>query len=61
MALTLMTAACQTTGSGGTDVSCRVFAPIDWSREDTPATARQVRGHNAAWSDLCNKRKSKAR
>jgi len=55
IALALMTAACQTTGTAGTDVSCRAFAPIIWSGEDTLGTQSQVRGHNAAWSSLCKR------
>lgn len=48
-------AGCQTTGSGGTDVSCRAFRPIEWSRQDTLGTKHQVRGHNAAYTSLCGR------
>lgn len=48
-----LVAACQTTGTAGTDVSCRAFAPIGWSRADSEETVRQVKGHNAAWAALC--------
>lgn len=51
--LLLLTAGCQTTATGGTDLSCRAFKPIHWSRADTPGTARQARSHNAAWTSLC--------
>lgn len=54
IAATAALAGCQTTGTGGTDLSCRVFEPIAWSASDTVETVRQVRGHNAAWSALCD-------
>lgn len=46
-------AACQTTPTAGTDVSCRAFGPITWSARDTAPTVRQIRGHNAAWDAVC--------
>jgi hypothetical protein len=46
-------AGCQTTASVGTDVSCRAFGPIGWSRNDSVETVHQVRGHNAAWQAIC--------
>lgn len=52
----LATAGCQTTGTAGTDVSCRAFEPITWSKSDTRETVREVRGHNAAWAAICAKR-----
>lgn len=53
VALALLTAACQTTATVGTDVACRAFGPIEWSRMDTIETVKQVRGHNAAYFSLC--------
>jgi len=48
---------CTMTASGGTEeakrVACRSFEPIRWSRNDTPVTVRQVKGHNAAWKAVC--------
>jgi hypothetical protein len=34
-------------------VACGAFKPITWSPNDTDATLRQVREHNAAWDQLC--------
>lgn len=49
MALT----ACQTTDIAATDLSCDVFGPISWSKNDSIQTSKQVREHNAAWVSLC--------
>ena len=34
-------------------VACAAFKPIYWSGKDTPATAAEVKEHNAAWKSLC--------
>lgn len=34
-------------------VACTSFAPITWSRLDTPETIDQVKQHNAAFTKLC--------
>lgn len=34
-------------------VACGAFEPITYSRDDTDATIRQVRMHNAAFLALC--------
>lgn len=48
-------AACQTTDIVATDLSCDVFGPITWSKDDSVQTSKQVREHNAAWASLCVK------
>ena len=56
----LVLASCSmTTGSVETEhravtlVSCQGFGPIKWSKLDTPETIVQVKGHNAAWKEVC--------
>src|SRR3954471_8091560 len=34
-------------------VACASFKPIYWSGKDTPATAAEVKEHNAAWKAIC--------
>jgi len=34
-------------------VACQAFKPIYWSGKDTPATAAEVKEHNAAWKAIC--------
>lgn len=61
----LAAAGCSTTtGSVGTRppqpplltrVACESFEPIRWSKDDTPETIVQVKGHNASWGALCQK------
>lgn len=53
MLLLLGLTACQTTGTGGTEIACRSFRAIDWSRRDTVETQKQVRGHNATGKAVC--------
>jgi hypothetical protein len=36
-------------------VACAAFKPIYWSGKDTPATAAEVKEHNAAWKAICQK------
>jgi hypothetical protein len=36
-------------------VACQAFRPIYWSGKDTPATAAEVKEHNAAWKAICQK------
>jgi hypothetical protein len=36
-----------------TDTACKAYAPIRYSRKDTPETIAQAREHNAAWDALC--------
>ena len=47
------------TDFAATDVAaataCQAFAPIAWSRLDTPQTIISVRHHNADWLALCTK------
>lgn len=47
--------ACRTTDIAATDLSCDVFSPIIWSKQDSVQTAKQIREHNAAWVSLCVK------
>lgn len=55
--LAILTASCQTTGSGATDpsvlVACSTFKPVYWSRSDTTSTVAQVKENNAAGVVLC--------
>lgn len=54
LALLMMGAtACQTMDIVATDLSCDVFGPITWSKQDSVQTSKQVREHNAAWASLC--------
>ena len=54
LAATLILAACQTTTPTSViDTSCLAMEPITYSRSDTPATAKQIRQHNAAYKALC--------
>jgi hypothetical protein len=41
-------------------VACASFKPIYWSGKDTPATAAEVKEHNAAWKAICSKPAAKA-
>jgi hypothetical protein len=45
----LTLAACQTTGSGGTEAAtfCQAARAIYWSRHDTAPTIEQIKEHNA--------------
>lgn len=47
--------ACRTMDIAATDLSCDVFSPINWSKQDSIQTAKQIREHNAAWVSLCVK------
>lgn len=51
--LGLMTASCQTTGSGDRSVACETFKAIYWNRKDTRGTVRQIVGHNATGKAIC--------
>ena len=54
LAATLILAAYQTTiPTSVIDTSCLAMEPITYSRSDTPATAKQIRQHNAAYKALC--------
>lgn len=33
--------------------ACQSFKPIYWSGKDTPATAAEIKEHNAAWKAIC--------
>lgn len=57
VALCLLLTACQTTASGGIDVStgCIAFRPISWSKKDTRPTQEEIVSHNAVWKKLCKK------
>jgi hypothetical protein len=48
-----------TSSAAPTDkVACASFKPIYWSGKDTPATAAEVKEHNAAWKAICGKPKA---
>lgn len=61
MSATLILTACvKTTGTGGIDlnvaaarVTCEALRPISWSTKDTDETIREIKSHNAAWTELC--------
>jgi hypothetical protein len=54
LAVPLILAACQTTTPTSViDTSCLAMEPITYSRQDTAATAAQIRQHNAAYKALC--------
>lgn len=52
--LPLILVACQTTDFVATDLSCDVFRPISWSKDDTFRTSQQILEHNAAWRSICS-------
>lgn len=35
------------------DSACRSFKPINWSKNDTSQTKREVVGHNKAYDAIC--------
>ncbi len=45
------------TASAGIDpgAACRSFEPIGWSQNDSDATIRAVKEHNAAWRGVCRR------
>lgn len=51
-ALPMLLAACQTMGSGETEV-CSVWRPVTWSQKDTPETVDGVKGNNARRGAWC--------
>jgi len=54
LAVTFILAASQTTTPTSViDTSCLAMEPITYSRSDTPATAKQIRQHNATYKALC--------
>lgn len=52
----ILLTSCATTVSNVPTIrdACEVFAPITWSKHDTPTTLEQIKEHNAAGSALCN-------
>lgn len=52
VALPMLSAGCQTTGSGETEV-CSVWRPVTWSQKDTPETIDGVKGNNARRNAWC--------
>ncbi len=55
-ALSIPLSACGATREIGMRVSgtCIAFSPITFSADgDTADTVRQIRGHNAAWDEIC--------
>lgn len=48
----ILSAGCQTTGTGGTEV-CTVWRGIGWSASDTPETIDGVKGNNARRKAYC--------
>jgi hypothetical protein len=56
LAIPLGSCATTTASVAPTDkVACSAFRPIYWSGKDTPATAAEVKEHNAAWKAICQK------
>jgi hypothetical protein len=56
LAIPLGSCATTTVSAVPTDkVACQAFRPIYWSGKDTPATAAEVKEHNAAWKAICQK------
>jgi invasion protein IalB len=56
LAIPLGSCATTTVSAVPTDkVACQAFRPIYWSGKDTPATAAEVKEHNAAWKAICKK------
>ena len=54
LVLSLATGCARTTATVvPTDVSCRVFTPIQWSAKDTDKTITEVKIHNAVWRAVC--------
>lgn len=54
LAIPLASCATTTDIAAPTDrVACQAFKPIYWSGKDTPATAAEVKEHNAAWKAIC--------
>ncbi len=51
VAILSLTACATTTASGG--IECVRWKPILWSKTDTDETIRQVKEHNAVWSEVC--------
>lgn len=35
------------------DLNCLVYAPISWSKSDTPETIKEVKIHNAVHKSVC--------
>lgn len=52
VALPILLAGCQTTGSGATSV-CSQWRSITWSSRDTPQTIDGVKGNNARRGAWC--------
>lgn len=53
LACGIVLTACQTTGSGTSNVTCSTMKFVYLSRKDTPGTITQVAENNAAWISLC--------
>lgn len=53
----LMTAACQTDGSGTKLVTCETIKFVWLSHKDTKETIRQVVANNGAWVAICGQPK----
>jgi len=45
--------ACGTATVATVDSACRSLGPIDWSKDDTPRTKRNIVGHNKAYDAIC--------
>ena len=50
--LPILLAACQTMGSGGTEV-CAQWRSVSWSKLDTKQTIAEVKGNNARRGAWC--------
>lgn len=60
MLVFLSLTACQQMVSGEikfdvTEVSCKAFKPITWSKQDTRETQDQIVEHNAVYVRICKK------
>lgn len=53
LASAIVITACQTTGSGTSNVTCSTMRFVYLSKKDTPVTITQVAENNAAWISLC--------
>ena len=45
---------CTMTDTVVTDVDCKVFQPVRWSKRDTLRTVEQIKQHNAVWRSICS-------
>jgi len=55
LGLLLATTTACTPNGPGTDISCHIFAPIRFSRADTPETIRALIEYNEVLESLCSR------